>query len=112
MSETAVEHPTGLAALAAGDPDRLMPLKQLARYLPHRGGRAIGYGTLYRWAGDGARGHRLETVSLGGRLYVTPAAALSFFAACGARPASRGARRGGSGSTRAREYLRRQGLID
>jgi hypothetical protein len=73
--------------------EEVIPLAAAAARLPRlRAGRPVNTGTLWRWAGQGLRGVRLETLSLGGTRCTSVEALRRFFAAL-ERPAGRGAGR-------------------
>jgi hypothetical protein len=44
-----------------------------------RGGRRLHPATLYRWATEGCRGIRLETIRIGGRRFTSTQALIRFF---------------------------------
>jgi hypothetical protein len=58
----------------------LIALREVPDHLPRRNGRKVGLATIYRWSSSGCRGARLETWTLGGCRYTTPAALERFVA--------------------------------
>lgn len=54
--------------------DKLIPLSQLARNLPHQPSPA----TYWRWHSRGIHGIKLEIIRVGGRVYSTEAALAEF----------------------------------
>jgi hypothetical protein len=60
----------------------LIPLSEVPRrceWLPERDGRKVHVITLYRWAQQGLRGHRLEAVRANGGLCTSDGALRRFF---------------------------------
>jgi Protein of unknown function (DUF1580) len=51
--------------------EKLIPLRELARMIPGRNGKPIAFSTVWRWALNGRRGHRLPTIQVGGGRYTT-----------------------------------------
>jgi len=60
--------------------DRLLTLKEMANKVPGRDGRPVSYGTVCRWAAEGVRGIRLETVLVGGSRKTSEGALAAFVA--------------------------------
>jgi len=60
--------------------DNLIPLGKAARLLPFKPNPT----TLWRWRTRGVRGHKLETVNIGGRVYTSLDALNEFVAAINA----------------------------
>lgn len=60
--------------------DDVMPLSAAARLLPSTRGGRVNPSTLWRWSTKGIRGHRLETVKVGGAAMTSKAALNRFFA--------------------------------
>ena len=61
--------------------DCLISLSEAAAALPRRrGGRQVHVTTVYRWAGEGLRGVRLETVQVGGTKCTSREALARFYA--------------------------------
>ena len=60
--------------------EKLVSFPEAARLLPRRRrGRKPHVATLYRWASRGLRGHRLETIRVGGSLCTSVEALQRFF---------------------------------
>ena len=47
--------------------EELIPLKQLGLMFPGRAGKAISRATLFRWMLKGVKGHKLESLLIGGK---------------------------------------------
>ena len=61
--------------------DDVLRLSEAAKILPRgRHGKKIHVSTLWRWACQGVRGVRLETVRMGGVIYTSKEALQRFFA--------------------------------
>lgn len=66
--------------------EKTFPLSQIAKRdeLPRRRrGKPLNVATLYRWAKNGLRGGRLETIQVGGTLCTSVEALQRFFDALG-----------------------------
>ena len=62
--------------------EEAISLREAARLVPRRrAGKSLSIGTLYRWAGAGLRGHKLETIRVGDSVCTSRAALAAFFAA-------------------------------
>lgn len=61
--------------------EELVPLKELAKSLPKRNGKAPAISTLWRWSTTGVRGVVLQTVLVGGQRYSSPEVFRRFVAA-------------------------------
>jgi IS30 family transposase len=61
--------------------ETLIPLADVAHYLPKRHGRKIHYSTIYRWINKGTRGRILESTLVGGIRYTTVEAVQRFVGA-------------------------------
>ena len=60
--------------------EHVLPLRVAAKRLPRqRAGRKVHVSTLYRWAHDGLRGVRLETIYVGGTVCTSLEALQRFF---------------------------------
>lgn len=67
----------------------LISLSALARRLPAGDGKTLNPATTFRWATSGLRGHKLETVRIGGRFLTTWAAYEQFAAAVANGPVTK-----------------------
>lgn len=66
--------------------EEVLTLREAAHRLPRRAsGRRLHHATLYRWATDGLRGVRLETIQVGGTLCTSIEALQRFFEELGRR---------------------------
>jgi hypothetical protein len=89
--------------------ETLLTMAQAARIRPPgRGGKPTHPATVYRWVARGLRGHRLESIRLGGTLYTSREALQRFAEALTAetspgRPAS-------TAPTKVEEELTRLGI--
>lgn len=45
--------------------EKLLPLSEVAKYVPRRNGKKVHISTLYRWSTTGCRGVLLETIQVG-----------------------------------------------
>lgn len=59
--------------------ENLMPLAEVARYVPRRGGKKVHLSTLYRWSSVGCRGVVLETLQAGATRVSSREAVARFF---------------------------------
>ena len=51
-----------------------IPINEVPRRLPRRGGKKVHISTVWRWVNRGVRGVKLESLTIGGRRYVRPEA--------------------------------------
>ena len=58
--------------------DKLVPIAQLARYVPGHTGRGVNPCTVYRWITVGVDGRKLEAMKIGRILYTSVAALQRF----------------------------------
>ncbi len=66
--------------------ETIVSLTDAAKTLPHRrAGKKPHVSTLYRWAGNGLRGVKLETIQVGGTLCTSLEALQRFFDGLGAQ---------------------------
>ena len=72
--------------------ENLVLLKDVCRMFPGRSGRGVSLSTIWRWMLTGRKGHKLESLIVGGQRYTSKEAVHRFIAACN----------GGSGSQRGR----------
>jgi hypothetical protein len=71
--------------------ERVVTLTDATRHLPtRRGGKRPAPSTLFRWAGSGLRGVRLETLRVGGTLCTSLEALERFFRALSDHPSTSG----------------------
>ncbi len=62
--------------------ETLLTIQQAAKSLPNRkGGRGLNFSTVWRWVLNGCRGHKLETVLVGGTRFTSHEAIERFQAA-------------------------------
>lgn len=59
--------------------EELLTLAQAARRLPSRGEKGMSPSTVWRWATNGLRGHRLEVIHVGGKRCTSVEALQRFF---------------------------------
>ena len=69
--------------------ETLKTLKQVARKFPGRRGRGVSLSCVWRWVSRGRRGHRLETILVGGRRYSSEEAVMRFIRALNPEQPSR-----------------------
>jgi hypothetical protein len=61
--------------------ERLLTLKEACRAVPGRAQKGLALSTVWRWALHGRKGHKLETVLVGGQRYTSREAIQRFVAA-------------------------------
>jgi hypothetical protein len=59
--------------------ETVFPLGETAKHVPPRGGKRLHQATAFRWAKDGCRGVKLETIRIGGSLCTSVEALQRFF---------------------------------
>ncbi len=59
--------------------ENVIPLSEVANFVPRRRGKPINLSTVYRWVVRGIRGVRLERVQIGGLTYTSVEAIERFF---------------------------------
>jgi len=103
-------------ALGAQSNDDFIELKAVPKYFPHRRGKPVGYGAVWRWARHGSRGVVLQTVRIGGMLYTTRQAIRDFITLTSQRQMSAAEIRAHNKQQRAtnranKKFLRDQGIV-
>ncbi len=61
--------------------EQLIPIKQVCKMFPGRAGNGISLASVWRWVLHGRRGHKLETIIVGGERYTSREAVRRFLAA-------------------------------
>jgi len=69
--------------------EMLLTLQQVACKFPGRSGRGVSLSCVWRWVTRGRRGHRLETILVGGRRYSSEEAVMRFIRALNPEQPSR-----------------------
>jgi hypothetical protein len=59
----------------------LIPLKAVCKMFPGRTGRGTSLSTVWRWIQHGRRGHKLQSLVIGGQRYTSKQAVTRFLAA-------------------------------
>ena len=69
--------------------ENLVLLKDVCRMFPGRSGRGVSLSTIWRWMLTGRKGHKLESLIVGGQRYTSKEAVHRFTAACNGKSVSR-----------------------
>lgn len=93
--------------------ESLITLRAASKLIPGRRGRGVNLSTIWRWCLYGARGVKLDSITIGGARYTSKEAIARFIEKCShneAEPAGRPSRARASSHARAVKELQEAGI--